>query len=582
MTGITTSLTRRLRGSDWSLRTRVAALLGLLVAIILLLATGAATAALTTRNALDALLDHVGPMRTGANDLTQALLDQETGMRGYALRGSAADLEPYTKGMANQEALTAAIAANPAATAAVKSQLAVVTERADEWRRAIAEPAIALVRSQGPSAAQDFLTQQTIKPFDDVRVALADLQASILVIRDDSADTVKNSNTRVVWVLFAAAAVVLLGGIGMVLLLQRLVIRPVSDLAAQVRAVATGDYERRISSPGPPELAILARDVDRMRGRIAADLSEVQAARATIEASNRRLEAQATELERSNRDLEQFAYVASHDLQEPLRKVASFCQLLQRRYAGQLDERADQYIAFAVNGAQRMQRLINDLLAFSRIGRNTSGFSDVPLDQVMAEVTAQSEANLTAANATLTWDDELPVVRGEERLLVNLLANLVSNSLKFRRPDVPATVHVSVARVGDDWEVSCADNGIGIEEEFAEKVFVIFQRLHARETYPGTGIGLAIAKKIVEYHGGRIWVEPTDGPGTTIRFTLPAVDPADPSASPETPASTEPVASADSQINADAGDSIDSPTPSPHHEEASGDIAEPDLEETKA
>ncbi|GAA1759849.1 sensor histidine kinase [Luedemannella helvata] len=531
MSDVRTSPARRLPGGDWSLRTRVAALCGLLVAIILLLAGGAATTALTTRSSLDTLLDDIGPMRTGANDLMQSLLDQETGMRGYALRGGTADLEPYAKGQANQQALTAAIATNPAATATVKEQLAIVTERAEQWRRDVAEPAIALVRDQGTVPAQEFLNQQATRPFDDIRAAVANLQASIVQIRNDSADTVKSSSTRVVWVLFAAAAVVLLGGIGMVLLLQRLVIRPVSDLAAQVRTVATGDYDLEISSPGPPELARLARDVDRMRARIAADLSEVEAARAVIEANNLRLEAQATELERSNRDLEQFAYVASHDLQEPLRKVASFCQLLQRRYAGQLDERADQYIAFAVNGAQRMQRLINDLLAFSRIGRNTAGFTEVSLEQVMTEVTAQTEAGLTAAKATLTWDDDLPVVRGEERLLVNLLANLVSNSLKFRRPDVPATVHVSVARVGDDWEVSCADNGIGIEDEFAEKVFVIFQRLHARETYPGTGIGLAIAKKIVEYHGGRIWVAPSDGPGATIRFTLPATDTADPQTS---------------------------------------------------
>ena len=159
-----------------------------------------------------------------------------------------------------------------------------------------------------------------------------------------------------------------------------------------MREVAAGDYQHRHRRDGPPELGRLADDVDAMRQQIASDLAEVRAAREQIEWVNSQLEEQAEELTRSNRDLEQFAYVASHDLQEPLRKVASFCQLLQRRYAGQLDERADQYIAFAVDGAQRMQRLINDLLAFSRIGRITTGFVEVDLNQVMADVAGQTRA----------------------------------------------------------------------------------------------------------------------------------------------------------------------------------------------
>jgi light-regulated signal transduction histidine kinase (bacteriophytochrome) len=240
-----------------------------------------------------------------------------------------------------------------------------------------------------------------------------------------------------------------------------------------------------------------------------------------MEDANRRLEQQTAELTRSNRDLEQFAYVASHDLQEPLRKVASFCQLLKRRYAGQLDERADQYINFAVDGAQRMQRLINDLLAFSRIGRVTSGFTEVDLDRVMADTVAGLDAVRERTDGEITWSD-LPVVRGEEALLSTLLSNLVGNSLKFRRPGVPPRVHVSAERVGDEWEIICRDNGIGIEAEFAEKVFVIFQRLHGKEAYPGTGIGLAIAKRIVEYHAGRIWLDSGYAGGAAVHFTLPA------------------------------------------------------------
>jgi light-regulated signal transduction histidine kinase (bacteriophytochrome) len=200
--------------------------------------------------------------------------------------------------------------------------------------------------------------------------------------------------------------------------------------------------------------------------------------------------------------------------------VASFCQLLQRRYANQLDERADQYIAFAVDGAHRMQRLINDLLKFSRIGRVTADFQNVDLGEVVASVAAANRSAIDATGGSVTWHD-LPTISGEEPLLVALFANLVSNAIKFRRPNQPVRVEISARRVGDDWEVSCADDGIGIESAYVDKIFVIFQRLHPRETYPGTGIGLAIAKRIVEYHGGRIWADTSVQQGATIRFTLP-------------------------------------------------------------
>jgi light-regulated signal transduction histidine kinase (bacteriophytochrome) len=325
--------------------------------------------------------------------------------------------------------------------------------------------------------------------------------------------------------------VVVAAGILLAVLLRYLVTGPVSRLAAEIRRVAAGEYEHAVDTDGPAEVATLARDVDGMRRKIVKDLAEVRAARAAVEEARLRLEQQAAELTRSNRDLEQFAYVASHDLQEPLRKVASFCQLLQRRYEGQLDERADQYIGFAVDGAQRMQRLINDLLAFSRIGRVTAGFSDVDLNAIMEETVGQHESTLERTGGEITWD-RLPVVRGEEALLAALIGNLVSNALKFRRPDVPPRVHLSARREGGEWEISCRDNGIGIEPEFGDKVFVIFQRLHVKGAYPGTGIGLAIAKKVVEYHEGRIWLAPSTGQGTEIRFTLPVEGPIEPPVSP--------------------------------------------------
>jgi light-regulated signal transduction histidine kinase (bacteriophytochrome) len=276
-----------------------------------------------------------------------------------------------------------------------------------------------------------------------------------------------------------------------------------------------------------------------MRSRIVNELAELERSERELRETRDRLQSQAVDLMRSNRDLAQFAYVASHDLQEPLRKVAGFCQLLQRRYAGQLDERAEQYIEFAVDGARRMQRLINELLAFSRVGSADRAMVDVPLTEVTADALGELAAagDLGPAGGDLDTDarvvvGELPLVRGDATLLRQLMTNLVGNAVKFRRPDTPAEVHIDAQRDATGWQISVADNGIGIPPEFADKIFVIFQRLHGRDSYPGTGIGLALAKRIVEYHGGRIWLDTGRRDGTTIRFSLPAA--AEPESRPDT------------------------------------------------
>jgi len=506
----------------WSLRRRVITLLTVVGVLLIGLATAEAAMATRNRTQIDAILNQTGPLRVQSQELLNALLDQETAIRGYAVSGKPADLRPYRDGLTQEERVVASMRTLLDDYPQIGQEMRIVEERALQWRQSVAEPVIATTEQSGTQAGQALITDQARQQFDQLRSAVNDLQEEILVAREEAAANVRTSSNVLVVLLIVAALVVVVAGALLLLSLDRMVIRPLVGLADQVREVAEGDYQHGIATTGPPEFIRLGEDVDAMRQKIAADLAEVRAARERIEWVNAQLQKQAEELTRSNRDLEQFAYVASHDLQEPLRKVASFCQLLQRRYAGQLDERADQYIAFAVDGAQRMQRLINDLLAFSRIGRLTTGFVEVDLNKVMGDVAGQTEAARQYADAELTWD-ELPVISGEEPLLTNLLANLVSNSIKFRRPDVPPKVHVSARLVDAGWEISCQDNGIGIEPEFADKIFVIFQRLHSKDAYPGTGIGLAIVKKIVEYHGGQVWVD-TDVPeGTAIRFTLPAL-----------------------------------------------------------
>ncbi len=248
--------------------------------------------------------------------------------------------------------------------------------------------------------------------------------------------------------------------------------------------------------------------------------------------ANEALARYAAELERSNQELEQFANVASHDLQEPLRMVASYVQLLAKDYGGQLDQEADEYIGYAVDGAKRMQRLIEDLLAFSRVGTRGQQFQPVDCNQVLQDVLCSLKLAIDESGAVVTYGP-LPTILGDRGQIHQTVQNLLANALKFRA-DTPPHVHISATHhaggntqagpgVEDrpSWVFAVQDNGIGIDQQYAERIFDIFQRLQSRAQYSGTGIGLAICKKIVERHGGRIWVESTLGCGATFRFRLP-------------------------------------------------------------
>jgi len=227
------------------------------------------------------------------------------------------------------------------------------------------------------------------------------------------------------------------------------------------------------------------------------------------------------ELGRSNRELEQFAYVASHDLQEPLRMIASYTQLLAERYRGQLDDNADRYIRYAVDGAVRMQALIDDLLTFSRIGNHGISLQNADCNEAVETACKNLEAAIRETGAEVQYD-RLPVVVADGRLLVQLFQNLIGNSIKFRAKE-PPRIRISAEKHNREWAFAIRDNGIGIASQHLQSIFGIFKRLHTHEEYPGSGIGLSICKKIVEQHGGRIWVESAPEQGATFKFVLPTL-----------------------------------------------------------
>jgi len=287
--------------------------------------------------------------------------------------------------------------------------------------------------------------------------------------------------------------------------LRRALVRPITALAATARDVSRNrNYTVRAARFSHDELGDLTDGFNEM-------LAQVQSRDAA-------LERRADELASLNTELEQFAYVASHDLQEPLRMVGSYLQLIEKRYGEKFDADAREFIGFAVDGAGRMKRLITDLLAFSRIGTRGQVFKPTPLGMALDDALANLKTTIADSGAEITRD-LLPTVHGDQSQLMQLFQNLLGNALKFRGKETPR-VHVGAVRKDDHWQISVADNGIGIAPQYAERIFVIFQRLTPGQ-HPGTGIGLAVCKKIVERHGGRIWVESVEGRGATFFFTLP-------------------------------------------------------------
>jgi chemotaxis family two-component system sensor kinase Cph1 len=235
--------------------------------------------------------------------------------------------------------------------------------------------------------------------------------------------------------------------------------------------------------------------------------------------SRKKLKNALEDLKRSNAELEQFAYVASHDLQEPLRMVASFTQLLQKRYIDKLDQDANDFINYAVDGAIRMQSLINDLLAFSRVGTQKAAFNETDMNLILEQVKSNLSYSIKDTGAIIT-NDPLPVVIADESQMIQLIQNLISNAIKFQKKNATPIIHISGKTEENQWIFSVKDNGIGIDPQFFDRIFIIFQRLHKKDEYGGTGIGLSVCRKIAQRHGGKIWIESEPDKGTTFYLTL--------------------------------------------------------------
>lgn len=352
--------------------------------------------------------------------------------------------------------------------------------------------------------------------------------AIVHTVSTKAAFSLINDLTRDI-LLIVLVAIVLLVLFSLIILRQFTM--PLSQLSEAAVKIGSGDLSQRITVKWKDEIGQLATKFNEMAASLAdkeAQLRQyttnleqkVEERTAELARSLQELKQKSVDLERSNAELERFAYVASHDLQEPLRMVSSYTQLLERRYKDKLDADANDFINYAVDGAKRMQQLINDLLAYSRVGTRGKPFENTDCGAVFDAAIANLSVAIQESNAVVTHDP-LPALMADEGQLVQLFQNLISNAIKFRDKR-PPKVHVSAKLDGDKWMFSVQDNGIGIDPQYFDRVFVIFQRLQGNN-YPGTGVGLSISKKVVERHGGRLWIDSQTGKGSTFYFTLPQI-----------------------------------------------------------
>jgi signal transduction histidine kinase len=437
-----------------------------------------------------------------------SLLDAETGIRGYVASRRDVFLQPYFTGLARlpsqTSTLSALVAGDPEQIARSKD----VERLSREELSHLAALRVLAERVDASRSLETRLLARGKTTMDDIRATLGAMRRTAdraLAAQQVAANRAEHGTVLGVII---RTAIGLLGGLVAVVLFTSGIVRRTDRI--RDNALRLAKEEPLLDPPeGRDEVGEAGIALDH-----AADL---------LTERRDALVAQRAELERSNSELEQFAYIASHDLQEPLRMVASYVQLLERDYKGKLGEEADEFIGFAVDGAKRMQALIQDLLTYSRVGRGEVPTEPIELDAAFDRALNNLHAAIEESGASVAAEP-LPTVVADESQMTQLLQNLIGNALKFHG-DRPVEVRIGAERHNGEWTFGVRDNGIGIDPRHAERVFAIFQRLHTREEYPGTGIGLALCRKIVERHGGRIWVESAPGAGTTFRFTLPANEP---------------------------------------------------------
>ncbi|HXB91561.1 MAG TPA: ATP-binding protein, partial [Puia sp.] len=315
--------------------------------------------------------------------------------------------------------------------------------------------------------------------------------------------------------LFIVALTVECTGLILAITVSRGIQKGLNEILISSKAVAKGDFTRKARAFAQDEIGILANSFNKM----AEELQRLEEENREVNNSlERKVRQRTAEIESKNKELEQFAYVASHDLQEPLRTISAFVELFQKEYRGRLEGNADKYLDYLFQASDRMKTLIKDLLDYSRIGKEKETM-EVDCNKLLAEVLADLGKNIRESDARVKVG-LLPLFRGYPTELKLLFQNLITNSIKFRHPERVPEITIDARKEGQHWRFTVADNGIGIEDLFAERIFIIFQRLHNRSQYEGSGIGLAHCKKITELHGGKIWVESTPGTGSHFIFTV--------------------------------------------------------------
>ncbi len=485
--------------------------------LVLAGAIGGATLLARTDEVTRETIDHIQPARVSAADLQAALRDQETGLRGYLISADRQFLAPYYDGQHDEAAAADEVRRRIGSRPDLIADLDAIEKASASWRTTYADPLIASVAPHTPSVVDTATAERGKAEFDHIRDLFVVQNDHLAAARSAAVAELQRVDDWRDRVLIAMVVVFCVTATLLGLLTRYAVTLPLQTLAAACRRITQGHFGEAIIPPRRPrDIRGIAMDVEDMRHRIVDELEAARSARV-------QLADQTVELQRSNSELEQFAYVASHDLQEPLRKIASFCQLLEKRYGDKLDERGVEYIAFAVDGAKRMQVLINDLLSFSRVGRVGEMRAEADLDAALDDALANLAAAIEESNAEIVRPAQrLPLIVGDPTLLTMLWQNLIGNAVKFQHPGQPPRIVIECERRGEDWLLTVTDNGIGIDDEFVDKVFVIFQRLHGRDQYSGTGLGLALCKKIVEHHGGAIRIDTSHNGGTRFEFTLPA------------------------------------------------------------